>query len=86
MCSERLAVLGEETRCRTRLEASRHALSAAGDADVPWQGIGAFDAIKLDAYEGGDLNRLGRHDEAAKVLDAALAGFGPRCAGTAAQH
>jgi hypothetical protein len=44
---------------------------------VPWQGIGAFDASKLDAYEGGDLNRLGRHDEAAKVLDAALAGFGP---------
>ena len=44
---------------------------------MPWQGIGAFDATKLDAYESGDLNRLGRHDEALKVLDAALAGFGP---------
>jgi tetratricopeptide (TPR) repeat protein len=77
VCSERLAVLGEETRCRTRLDTSRHALSAARDGDVPWQGIGAFDAAKLDAYEGGDLNRLGRHDEAAKVLDAALTRFGP---------
>ena len=77
VCSERLAVLGEETRCRRRLDTSRQALIEVPDGEVAWQGIGAFDATKLDAYEGGDLNRLGRHAEAEKVLDAALASFGP---------
>jgi transcriptional regulator with XRE-family HTH domain len=77
VCSERHASLGEEAGCRKRLEQSRAALERAESGQSRWLGIGAFDADKLTAYEGGDLVRLGRFSEAEPLLDAAIARLGP---------
>jgi len=43
--------------------------------DLDWTGFGTFDLVKVTAYEGGDLMRLGRHTAAIALLDEALAGF-----------
>ncbi|GII25151.1 hypothetical protein [Planosporangium mesophilum] len=37
-----------------------------------WRGIGGFNADKLLAYEGGDLVRLRRYQDAEPILDAAI--------------
>ncbi|MGH3712307.1 MAG: hypothetical protein ACRDT4_02425 [Micromonosporaceae bacterium] len=75
VASERCASLGDLSGCKTRLEESRAVLSGAEFEEVVWRGIGGYDLHKLRAYEGGDLMRLGRFQEAEIVLDRALDGL-----------
>lgn len=72
--SEHFAVVGAERRSLRRLDEARIALSEPVN-DLDWTGFGTFDLMKVTAYEGGDLMRLGRHTEAIARLDEALAGF-----------
>jgi transcriptional regulator with XRE-family HTH domain len=74
--SEQLAVLGEERQSRTRLDAARDAV-AGGEPDPAFAGVGTFDLAKATAYEGGNLMRLGRYDDAVAVLGTALAALAP---------
>jgi hypothetical protein len=62
-------------------------MAQAGN-DASWSGLGVFDERKVRAYEGGNLTRLGLHEEAIAVLDDALESLGPdmprhRCAALA---
>jgi hypothetical protein len=59
-----------------RLEESRQAL-ASDDAEVTWRGIGGYGLEKLQAYEGGDLLRLGRYRDAEPILTAAVTALDP---------
>ncbi|MGH3913614.1 MAG: helix-turn-helix domain-containing protein [Pseudonocardiaceae bacterium] len=82
--SEQLAVLGDERGSRTRLDVARAAV-AGQEPDPEFPGVGTFDVAKATAYEGGNLVRLGRYDDAIAVLDIALAALVPtmhrhRCA------
>lgn len=70
VASERCASLGDYDGCRNRLDRARAALDHPDD--LPWRGIGGFNADKLLAYEGGDLVRLGRYRDAEPILDAAI--------------
>lgn len=70
VASERCASLGDYDGCRTRLDRARTALEDPDD--LPWCGIGGFNADKLLAYEGGDLVRLRRYRDAEPILDAAI--------------
>jgi len=74
--SEQLAVLGEERQSRTRLDAAREAV-AGQEPDPAFAGVGTFDLAKATAYEGGNLVRLGRYDDAVAVLDTALTALAP---------
>ncbi|RLU86240.1 hypothetical protein CTZ27_25000 [Streptomyces griseocarneus] len=76
VASEMHATAGDERSCRAFLDDARGFLDRPLD-DAQWQGIGWFDPAKLDAYEGGDLVRLGKHEKALARLDAALAGLDP---------
>jgi hypothetical protein len=49
-------------------------MSADIEAGI-WRGIGWFGPDKLRAYEGGNMLRLGRYDDARVILDDALAGL-----------
>lgn len=77
VASERHAGVGDEAGCRRRLDDARTALELVPSDDTYWSGVGAFDAGKLLAYEGGDMVRLGRYADAEPVLDAALDGLAP---------
>jgi hypothetical protein len=77
VASERSASLGDLAGCQQRLDESRSALASAEFGDVPWRGIGGFDAGKLRAYEGGDLMRLHRYIDAEPMLDDALSQLDP---------
>lgn len=76
VCSEQLAVLGDERGSRTRLDAARDAVTNP-EPDQAWAGVGTFDVAKVTAYEGGNLVRLGRPGDAVAVLDKALAALEP---------
>lgn len=76
VCSEQLAVLGDERGSRTRLDTARDAVTAHGP-DPAWAGVGTFDCAKATAYEGGNLRRLGRYGDAVVALDTALAALEP---------
>lgn len=69
--SEMHASLGDADGCARALEAARGALTRPAQ-DERWAGIGWLDEAKLDAYEGGDLARLGRHGAAIERLTLAL--------------
>jgi transcriptional regulator with XRE-family HTH domain len=71
VASEMHATVGDQGSCLAALDVSREALSGEID-DGNWAGIGAFDMNKVDAYEGGDLVRLGEYGRALPFLDAAL--------------
>jgi hypothetical protein len=72
VASERCASLNDASGCQRRLDEARAALDGASDDDPPWLGIGGFSADKLLAYEGGDMVRLGRYQDAEPILDAAI--------------
>ncbi|MBY8884900.1 helix-turn-helix domain-containing protein [Streptomyces sp. PTM05] len=76
VCSEMHASLGEERECRLALDRSRQIIDGL-DPDPVWSGIGWYDMAKADAYDGGDLVRLGRYREALPCLNAALASLTP---------
>ncbi|GAA1396745.1 hypothetical protein ACFQZ4_11910 [Catellatospora coxensis] len=76
VASERAASIGDLSECHRRLSASRAALAGAPSETVPL-GIGIFNADKLNAYEGGDMVRLGRYRDAEPVLDAAISRLDP---------
>jgi transcriptional regulator with XRE-family HTH domain len=76
VASERHASLGDLAGCQRRLHDSRLALEASGDDEPTWLGLGAFNATKLLAFEGGDMLRLRRWADAELMLDAAVAQFG----------
>lgn len=71
VASEMHASTGDEAACRNAIDTARYWLDGPLD-DERWGGIGWFDLGKVDAYEGGDLVRLGRHELALPILDAAL--------------
>ncbi|MEU2855644.1 hypothetical protein [Streptomyces syringium] len=71
VASEMHAACGDETGCRRFLDDAREHIESPAD-DERWRGIGWFDTAKLDAYEGGDLVRLGKHEMALGRLDTAL--------------
>ncbi|MFF5131079.1 hypothetical protein ACFY41_29665 [Streptomyces syringium] len=74
--SEMHASISDEKGCRGFLDDARQHIAAPQDDDR-WRGIGWFDAAKLDAYEGGDLVRLGNHEKALARLDTALEHLDP---------
>ncbi|MFE2723396.1 hypothetical protein [Kitasatospora sp. NPDC059327] len=71
VASEMYSSTGDEHGFRSSLEESRTVLSGSMD-DERWGGISWFDESKASAYEGSDLLRLGRYDEALPSLDRAL--------------
>jgi tetratricopeptide (TPR) repeat protein len=76
VASERCASLGDLAGCQARLEESRQVLSA-DDAGATWRGIGGYGLEKAQAYEGGDMLRLGRYRDAETILSAAFAALDP---------
>jgi transcriptional regulator with XRE-family HTH domain len=76
VASEMYSSTGDEYGFRSCMEASRTLLSATAD-DERWGGIAWFDLSKADAYEGSDLVRLGRFDEALPSLDQAIDRLSP---------
>lgn len=76
VASERCASLDDIAGCQRYLDLSREALDSAPN-EVPVLGIGEFTIDKLGAYEGGDLVRMGRYNEAASALDVAIERLGP---------
>ncbi|MGW6457487.1 helix-turn-helix domain-containing protein [Streptomyces sp. NPDC055078] len=76
IASEMYSSTGDEYGFRSSMEASRTLLSGSMD-DERWGGIAWFDLPKADAYEGSDLVRLGRFDEALPSLDQALDRLSP---------
>ncbi|WP_329364766.1 helix-turn-helix domain-containing protein [Streptomyces sp. NBC_00669] len=76
VASEMYSSTGDEYGFRSSMEASRTLLSGSMD-DERWGGIAWFDLSKADAYEGSDLARLGRFDEALPSLDQALVRLSP---------
>lgn len=79
VASEMHASLGDADGAFQALEEARRALERPAQ-DERWAGIGWLDEAKVDAYEGGDLVRLGRHDQAIDRLSTALGGLGPSMA------
>ncbi|MGV9680962.1 hypothetical protein ACWDSJ_37315 [Nocardia sp. NPDC003482] len=77
VASERHADLGEETASMRLLDEARTALQDPPVSGLAYSGIGAFDTAKVTAYEGGNHRRLGNHDKAITILDAALAQLDP---------
>lgn len=75
VASEMYSSTGDEHNFRASLEGARTLLSGPTD-DERWGGIAWFDMSKASAYEGSDLLRLGRYDEALPSLDRALDGLG----------
>jgi transcriptional regulator with XRE-family HTH domain len=73
VASERCASIGDLSGCCERLDESREALAETDDSGVVWRGVGGFNAGKLRAYEGGDMVRLRRYQDAAPILDNAIA-------------
>lgn len=71
VASEMHASLGERDECLGALDTARAALQMP-EQDERWSGIGWLDEAKVDAYEGGDLMRLGDFDAAIDRLTAAL--------------
>jgi len=71
VASERAASIGDLSECNRLLGASRAALASTPSETTPL-GIGIFNTDKLNAYEGGDMVRLGRYRDAEPVLDAAI--------------
>ena len=71
VASEMHATVGDQGSCVAALETARTALTGEVD-DEKWAGIGAFDLNKVDAYEGGNFVRLGKHIRALPFLDTAL--------------
>jgi hypothetical protein len=55
---------------------SQTGLAALTDDGPQWLGIGGFNAAKLLAFEGGNMVRLRRWDDAEPALDAAVKRFG----------
>jgi transcriptional regulator with XRE-family HTH domain/tetratricopeptide (TPR) repeat protein len=74
--SEMHATVSDDYACRTALDTARTHLDNAVEGER-WGGIGSFDLSKLDAYQGGDLVRLGCYEEALPALDTALQRLGP---------
>jgi hypothetical protein len=71
LASELHARNGDDRAAGRSLEAARHAFQDT--RSMPdWKGAGWFDEAKLDAYEGGNLLLLGRHNEAETLLRASL--------------
>lgn len=79
VASEMHASLGDADGCAQALEQARSALDRPAE-DERWAGIGWLDEAKIDAYEGGDLMRLGRYGAAIERLTGALDGLGPAMA------
>lgn len=76
VASEMYSSTGDEYGFRSSMETSRTQLSGSMD-DERWGGIAWFDLSKADAYEGSDLVRLGRFDEALPSLDQAIEQLSP---------
>ncbi|MFG1921062.1 hypothetical protein [Cryptosporangium sp. NPDC048952] len=76
VASEMYCFTGEEYGFRASLEEARTLLSGTAE-DEPWGGIAWFDLAKADAYEGSDLVRLGRFEEALPSLDLAIDRLSP---------
>lgn len=76
VASEMYSSTGDEYGFRSSMEVSRTLLSGVLD-DERWGGIAWFDLSKADAYEGSDLVRLGRYDEALPSLDQAIERLAP---------
>ncbi|MFE4831418.1 hypothetical protein [Streptomyces sp. NPDC056672] len=76
VASEMYSSTGDEHGFRSSIEASRSLLSGSLD-DERWGGIAWFDLSKADAYEGSDLVRLGRYEEALPSLDQAIDRLSP---------
>ncbi|MFD8787296.1 hypothetical protein [Kitasatospora sp. NPDC059599] len=76
VASEMYSSTGDEHGFRTSLEESRTMLSGPMD-DERWGGIAWFDESKASAYEGSDLLRLGKYEEALLSLDQAIDKLGP---------
>ena len=79
VASEMHASLKDDDAAFRALEEARRALQRPAQDDR-WAGIGWLDEAKLDAYEGGDLVRLGHHTQAVERLTAALDGLSPSMA------
>lgn len=79
VASEMHASLADADGCARALEQARNALARPAQ-DERWAGIGWLDEAKLDAYEGGDLSRLGRHGAAIERLTHALDTLDPSMA------
>jgi transcriptional regulator with XRE-family HTH domain len=79
VASEMHASLGDADGAFEALDAARRALDRPAQ-DERWAGIGWLDEAKLEAYEGGDLVRLGRHGQAIERLTAALDALAPTMA------
>ena len=71
VASEMHASLGNRDSCVDALDTARAALQRP-EQDERWSGIGWLDEAKVDAYEGGDLMRLGDYDAAIERLSMAL--------------
>ncbi|MFE2407077.1 multiprotein-bridging factor 1 family protein [Kitasatospora sp. NPDC059408] len=76
VASEMHASTNDEHGFRSSLEESRTVLSGPMD-DERWGGIAWFDESKASAYEGSDLLRLGKYEEALPSLDQAIDNLGP---------
>ncbi|WP_246213478.1 hypothetical protein [Kitasatospora viridis] len=76
VASEMYSSTRDEHGFRSSLEESRTVLSGPMD-DERWGGISWFDESKAAAYEGSDLIRLGKYDEALPSLDQAIDRLGP---------
>lgn len=76
VASERAASIGDLSECHRLLSASRAPLTSKPSEIVPL-GIGIFNLDKLNAYEGGDMVRLGRYRDAEPALDAAISRLDP---------
>lgn len=76
VASEMYSSTGDEYGFRSSMEASRTLLSGSMD-DERWGGIAWFDLSKADAYEGSNLVRLGRFEEALPSLNQAIDRLSP---------
>ncbi|MEV4615256.1 helix-turn-helix transcriptional regulator [Kitasatospora sp. NPDC049258] len=71
VASEMYSSTGDEYGFRSSLDESRTVLLGPMD-DERWSGIAWFDESKASAYEGSNLLRLGKYEEALPSLDEAL--------------
>ncbi|MEU0519732.1 hypothetical protein [Streptosporangium sp. NPDC006007] len=76
VASEMYSSIGDEHGFRSSLEESRTVLTGPMD-DERWGGISWFDESKASAYEGSDLLRLGKYEEALPSLDRAIDKLAP---------
>jgi hypothetical protein len=77
VASEHSAAIGDLAGSQRRLDESRSALTSSDFGDIPWRGIGGYNADKLRAYEGTDMLRLRRYRDAEPILSDALNGLDP---------